>query len=244
MASVFDSPVSRATSVARRSTSKFLIFSGMITPWYINATKSGENGKESSPNRFQIGVSKTYGDDYNLGWGRLDRDQQRAFPNSAAARWKAGIRFGLHYAFLGEATIGSKALSVTILDTRAPSFDVSLVEAAFLRAAETAQNVPESKTLYHPDLGIAVDDVLKSPWFSSAYPSDATYAGDIRFVCQADADGCGKGGRTEILVYPSSEVFPDTGMALADITDYFAKNQTLKIGKVWCDATGAISSLT
>jgi hypothetical protein len=189
-------------------------------------TKSGEKGKESSPNTFQIGVRKTYGDDYNKDWGKLDRDQQRTFPNGTTARWKAGIRFDLHYGFVGEATIGSKALSTVILDTRTPRFDVSLVEAAFVRATETAQNVPESKMLYHPSAGIAVDDILKSPWFRRSY-SDG-----IRFVCQADANGCGKDGYTRIDVYPSSEVFPDIRKALADITNYFEKNASLKIGDV------------
>lgn len=189
------------------------------------ATKSGEKGKGSSPNTFQIGVNKTYGNDYNSGWGPLDRDQQRTFANGTTARWKAGIRFNLHYAFLGEATVDSKALSVTILDARTPRFDVSLIEAAFVSAVGTAQSVPESRTLYHPSVGIAVDDTLKSPWFRG------TYSGGIRFNCQADENGCGKGGFTQIMVYPA-QTFPDTRKALADITDYYKKEMRLTIGKV------------
>lgn len=201
-------------------------FSGYNVTIQHVGTKSGEKGKESSPNKFQIGVNKTYGNDYNNGWGSLDRDQRRTFPNGTAVRWRAGPRFGLHYAFLGEATIGSKALSVIILDTRTPRFDTKLIEAAFLSAVETAQSVPESKALYHPSAGMVVDDILTQPWFRGAYGRG------VWFNCQADENGCGKGGFTQILVYPASDRFPDTPQALADITDYFEKEQKLKIGKV------------
>ena len=191
-----------------------------------SGTMSGEKGKETSPNTFQIGVNKTYGDDYNSGWGKLDRDQRRTFTNGVTARWKAGRRFDLHYGFVGEATIGSKALSVVILDSRTPKFDVSLVEAAFLRAVETLQEVPGSAVIYHPSLRIAADRLNTDSWYSK---SDGRF---IAFRCWTNPKGCGEGSNTWMYVYPSSVEFADTGKALADITGYFEKNASLKIGEV------------
>ena len=75
------------------------------------ATKSGEKGKETSPNPFSVRSRKTPDDAFDRGWGRLDRDQKRTFPGGAAARWKAGPRWdGIHDAFAGEARIGSEGV--------------------------------------------------------------------------------------------------------------------------------------
>jgi len=191
------------------------------------ATKSGEKGKESSPNQFSVSGRKTPDDSFDRGWGRLDRDQRRTFPGGVVARWKAGPRWGgIHYVFAGEATIGSKVVSVSILDTRTPRLDVRIVEAAFLRIAETLRDVPESAVIYHPSLRIAVNQLKTESWYSQF---DGRY---IAFRCWTNPKGCGEGSNTWVYAYPSSVAFPDTGKALADITGYFEKNANLKIGEV------------
>jgi hypothetical protein len=191
------------------------------------ATKSGEKGKESSPNRFSVSSRKAPDDSFDRAWGKLDRDQRRSFPGGASARWKAGLRWdGIHYVFAGEARIGSKVLSVSFLDTRTPRMDVSVVEAAFLRIAETLRDVPESAVIYHPSLRIAVDRLNTDSWYTR---SDRSF---IAFRCWTNPKGCGEGSNTWIYVYPSSVAFADTGKALADITGYFEKNASLKIGEV------------
>jgi len=190
------------------------------------ATKSGEKGKESSPNSFSVGGRKTPDDSFDRGWGRLDRDQRRTFPGGAAARWKAGLRWdGIHYVFDGEVRIGSKVLSVSILDTRTPRIDVSVVEAAFLRIAETLRDVPESTVIYHPSLRIAVERLKAESWYIQF---DGRH---IAFRCWTNPKGCGEGSNTWIFVYPSSGAFPDTGKALAEITDAYEKSASLKIGE-------------
>ena len=191
------------------------------------ATKSGEKGKETSPNRFSVRSRKTPDDAFDRGWGRLDRDQKRTFPGGAAARWKAGPRWdGIHYVFAGEARIGSKVLSVDFLDTRTPRMDLSVVEAAFLRVAETLRDVPESTVIYHPSLRIAVDKLKTESWYTRSG------GGSIAFACWPNAKGCGEGSNTWIYAYPSTVAFADTGKALADITGHFEKDANLKIGEV------------
>lgn len=187
------------------------------------ATKSGEKGEESSPNQFSVGGRTTPDDSFDAGWDRLDRDQRRTFPSGATARWKAGPRWdGIHYVFAGEVTIGSKVLSVSILDSRTPRIDVSVVEAAFLRVAETLRDVPESAVIYHPSLRIAVDRLNEKSWYNQFDSRN------IAFRCWSN----GRSGNTWIVAYPSSVVFADTRKALADVTDYFEKNRSLKIGNV------------
>ena len=190
------------------------------------ATKSGEKGKESSPNSFSVGGRKTPDDSFDRGWGRLDRDQRRTLPSGAVARWKAGPRWnGIHYVFAGEVRIGSKVLSVSLLDRSTPRIDVSIVEAAFLRVAETLRDVPESTVIYHPTLRIAADKLKFPPWYVRVG------GGNIGFACNPNPDGCGKGSNTWIFVYPSSGAFPDIGKALAEITDAYEKSASLKIGE-------------
>jgi hypothetical protein len=191
------------------------------------ATKSGENGKEASPNRFDVSSRKTPDDSFDRGWGRLDRDQRRTFPGGATARWKAGPRWdGIHYVFAGEARVGSRVLSVSLLDRRVPRMDVGVVEAAFLRIAETLREVPESAVIYHPSLRIAVDRLKSESWYARFG------GGSIAFACWTNAQGCGEGSNTWAYAYPSSVAFPDVSKALADITGYFEKNANLKIGEV------------
>jgi hypothetical protein len=191
------------------------------------ATKSGEKGKEASPNRFSVGSRKAPDDSFDRSWGRLDRDQKRTFAGGAAARWKAGLRWdGIHYVFAGEARIGSKVLTVSLLDRRTPTMDVSVVEAAFLRIAETLRDVPASAVIYHPSLRIAVDQLRTESWYSRFGGSS------IAFACWTNAKGCGEGSNTWIYAYPSMVAFPDTGKALADITGFFEKSGSLKIGEV------------
>jgi hypothetical protein len=202
-------------------------FNGFATTIQHLVTKSGEKGKEASPNRFSVSSRKTPDDSFDRSWGKLDRDQRRTFPGGAAARWKAGLRWdGIHYVFAGEATIGSKVLSVSLLDTRTPRIDVSVVEAAFVRIAETLRDVPESTVIYHPSLRIAVDRPNTDSWYTR---SDGRF---IAFACWPNPKGCGEGSNTWMYVYPSSAEFADTGKALADITGYFEKNASLKIGEV------------
>lgn len=191
---------------------------GSVTIQHLG-TKSGEKGKESSPNRFNVGVS--YVADYDGSWDRIDLDERRSYPSGVSARWRAGVRYGLHYYFIGEATIGSKALGGRIVTGKSAPLDVNLVAAAFLRVAETLREVPKSAVLYHPSLGIAADR-LNENWYNQFGGSN------IAFRCWAD----GISGNTWIYTYPSSKVFPDTRQALADITGYYAKNGSLKIGNV------------
>lgn len=180
------------------------------------ATKVGEK----SPNIFQIGVSKTYGNDYANGWDRIDRDQLRTYPSGVSARWRAGPRWSAHYVFLGEATIGSKALSVTILDRITPLLDMNLVEAAFMRVVETLQDVPASATLYHPSLGFAAEPLPAKSW----YPEFTS--ANIRFRCWNN----GRSGNALIQAVPASAAYADARKALADLTGYFEVNNSLKIG--------------
>jgi hypothetical protein len=191
------------------------------------ATKSGEKGKETSPNRFSVSSRKTPDDSFDRHWGRLDRDKRRTFPGGVAARWKAGLRWdGIHYVFAGEAKIGSKVLSVSLLDRRTPRMDVSVVEAAFLHIAETLRDVPESAVIYHPSLRIAVDRFKSESWYARFG------GGSIAFACWTNAKGCGEGSNTWAYAYPASVAFPDTGKALADITGFYEKSASLKIGEV------------
>lgn len=190
------------------------------------ATKSGEKGKETSPNRFSVSSRKTPDDSFDRGWGRLDRNQQRKFPGGAVARWKAGLRWdGIHYVFEAEARIGSKVLSISFLDRRTPRMDVNVVEAAFLRIAETLRDVPESTAIYHPSLRITVEQIKSGAWYTR-------FGGSyIAFACWTNPRGCGEGSNTWVFAYPTSTAFPDGGKALEDITGYFAKNADLKIGE-------------
>lgn len=191
-------------------------FSGNSVTIQHLATKVGG----ASPNIFEIGVTPTYGNDYAMSWDRIDRDQQRTYPGGVAARWRAGLRFGLHYAFVGEATIGSKALSVTILTRRTPLLDVNLVEAAFMRIVETLQDVPASATLYHPSLGFAAEPLPAKSW----YPEFTS--ANIRFRCWKN----GRSGDALIQAVPASAAYADARKALADLTAYFEVNNSLKIG--------------
>jgi hypothetical protein len=191
------------------------------------ATKSGEKGKETSPNRFSVSSRKTPDDSFDRGWGRLDRNQQRKFPGGAVARWKAGLRWdGIHYVFEAEARIGSKVLSISFLDRRTPRMDVNVVEAAFLRIAETLRDVPESAAIYHPSLRIAVDRLSNESWYVKFG------SGNLAFRCWTNPKGCGEGSNTWLYTYPSSTAFPDSEKALSDITGYYEKSASLKIGEV------------
>lgn len=190
------------------------------------ATKSGEKGKEASPNRFSVSSRKAPDDSFDRGWDRLDRDQRRTLPGGATARWKAGPRWqGAHYVFEGEAKIGAKVLTVTKLDRTTPRMDVKVVEAAFLRIAETLRDVPESAVVYHPGLRIAVDRLKAESWYIRSNVRQ------VAFACWNNPKGCGEKSNTWIFAYPAA-AFPDAGKALADITGYFEKNASLKIGEV------------
>lgn len=77
------------------------------------ATKSGEKGKESSPNSFAVQELKSSIENFDpSGWGRIDRNERRTFPNGATARWLAAISSLTDYVFKGEMTIGSRVLWV------------------------------------------------------------------------------------------------------------------------------------
>ncbi len=190
------------------------------------ATKSGEKGKEKSPNLFTVSTRTIPDDRFDSYWGNLDRNQRRTFPGGVLARWKAGIRWGMHYVFAGEITVGSKVLTVEILDPTTPRMDVNVVEAAFLRVAETIKDVPATAVIYHPSLRMAADQLDSSAWTNSFGSND------IAFRCQEVKEGCGDGSSAWLFTYHSTVVFADTGKALADITGYFEKNESLKIGAV------------
>ncbi|TAK15851.1 MAG: hypothetical protein EPO35_06410 [Acidobacteria bacterium] len=187
------------------------------------ATRTGAAGQESSPNQYSIGGRKTPDDAFDESWSQLDRNQRRTFPNGATARWKAGTKLSWgHYVFSGEAIIGGRILSVSILDTVRPRFDVNLVEASFIRIVETLQDVPESPMIYHPSFGMAAERLPQKSWYNQLNPQHIAYS------CWSN----GRTGNTVIYTYPSSSGFAGGPEALADITDYFAKAEGLKIGAV------------
>ncbi len=189
------------------------------------ATKTVDQGKDTSPNLFSVnGRNEPFGEDWSKGWGTLDRDLQRTFSNGASVRWRAGKRWDAHYVFEGELTHGSKVLGLSKLDRLTPRFDLALVEATFLKIAESIQSVPESEWIFHPDLGIKTEKSRSKAWIGSAIK------GSIQF--RHYVDGVGRSSHAQIYVYPSSYVFPDTVKALADITDCFVKDVALEIGAV------------
>jgi hypothetical protein len=199
-------------------------FNGFSVTLEHAATKAGEAGKGTSPNRFSLGTRRTPNDAFERGWDRVDRADRRTFAGGATAKWKAGPRYGMHYAFAGEVMVGSRVLDVSILDTPTPKFDTRVVEAAFMAIAESAREVPEATAIYHPTLGVAGNRVPSADWYNSSNTAHLGYA------CFQSA--CGDGSNTWIFVYPSSIDFPDIATALADITGYFEKNTSLTIGPV------------
>jgi hypothetical protein len=104
--------------------------------------------------------------------------------------------------------------------------NTGVVEAAFVRIAETLSDVPESTVIYHPSLRIAVDRLSSDSWYVQFG------SGNLAFRCWTNPKGCGEGSNVWIYSYPSSTAFPDTEKALADITGYFEKSISLKIGEV------------
>ena len=177
-------------------------------------------GGWKSPNQFKSSMIGEYGDRYNSGWDTVDSDEDRSYPSGVKAHWKAGLRYGMHYAFSGEATAGGKALSVSILDTRAPKFDLKIVSAAFERIAETVKSVAESTSIFHPTLGFAADPLENKFWYNYSGPNNVAYR------CWQD----GRSGDTHVYVYPAPN-FKTAAAALADITGHFGKAESLKIGK-------------
>jgi hypothetical protein len=173
----------------------------------------------SSPNNFTVNSISSHGDGYDKGWSKTDRDEQQTFPNGAKARWRAGPRFGNMYAFVGEATLGTKALKVDVVDSITPTIDVSVVEAAFVRIVKTLREVPASSSIYHPSLGIAGDPLKIESWFTQ------TGGQSLAFRCWRN----GRSGDGYIRAFPA-EAFPDVSKALAGLTGYLEKNMSLKIG--------------
>ena len=103
--------------------------------------------------------------------------------------------------------------------------DVSVVEAAFLRIAE------RRRSRVGGDLTIqACGSPSSGPTRIPGTPSPTVSF--IAFACWTNPKGCGEGSNTWIYVYPSAVEFSDTRKALADITGYFEKNASLKIGEV------------
>lgn len=182
------------------------------------ATKTGA----VSPNRFQVGVTPTFGNDYDLGWDRIDLDERRSYPSGASARWRAGPRYGLHNAFVGEAALGSKALSVSILVTRTNSVDMNLVAAAFEFIVQSLRDVPASATIYHPSLGIAAEPLPAKFWQPNFTVKN------IKFYCWNN----GRSGSGWIYVYPSYVNFSNTDAARADIAAHYVKTYGLTLGAV------------
>lgn len=192
---------------------------GGLSGYKVTIAHQGTGGSKS-PNQFEPGIGGEYGDHYNTGWGTVDRDEERSYPGGVKAHWKAGLRYGMHYAFLGEATVAGKVLKVSILDTRTPKFDLEIVSAAFERIAESVKSVAESTSIFHPTLGIAADPLEKKFWYNSSGPNNIAYR------CWKD----GSTADTEIFVYPAD--FKTAAEALADITGHYKKSESLQIGKV------------
>jgi hypothetical protein len=192
------------------------------------ATLSGEKDKQSTPNYLYVDSRRQEpDDDFDKNWDQLDRDSERSFPGGVTARWKAGKKFNsYHHAFSGEVRVGSKFLHVFLLQGQTQTFDASILEAAFLHIAETLHDVPATKVLYHPALGIAATKLVFPPWQSRVDGRS------LLFLCNPSADQCGEGSRTWIDAYPSAKPFPNVQEALADITGFFEKEATLMLGEV------------
>lgn len=122
-------------------------------------------------------------------------------------------RYG-HYAFLGEATLGSKVMSVTLMTPSPPPFDAAIIESVFLLMAETLRDVPAVDALYHPILGIAADPLPSARW------SAKSDTGALRFRCWKN----GRQGDAYISAYPASAGYTDTRAVLDNITGHFATN--------------------
>lgn len=202
-------------------------FDGELADLAHSGTMSGEKGKEKTPNYFYVnGRTQEPDDSFDKNWEQLDRDSERSFPGGVTARWKAGMKFSnYHYGFFGELRVGSKILHVSRLDGKTQTFDLNIMEAAFLHIAETLSEVPATEVLYHPALRIAATQLKFPPWQSRV--DDRS----ILFLCNPSADECGEGSNTWIDAYPTSKQFPNVQQALADITGFFEKNSNLKIGK-------------
>jgi hypothetical protein len=211
------------------------------------ATKGIQKGKEQSPNQFSLAAHEVTDEALGQGWNRLDRDERRTFEGGSTAAWKAGPRSdGAHYAFEGVIRVGSRVLSVSILDAPTPKFDEHIVETAFLEIAESAHEVPESRTIYHPTLALSTVMLDAGTWSASVS------AGSISYGCVASA--CGKGSDARMFVYPSKVEFPSAAAELADVTGYFKTAAHLKIGPtqrqeiaggevVWTEQPGSIRPL-
>lgn len=182
---------------------------------------SGAAATGATPNEFAISSRNDYGKDYDSGWDSVDRDEQRSYPSGVKAHWKAGKRFGMHYAFLGEAAIGNRGIQVSILDSRTPTIDVKLIGAAFELIAKTLKNVPESTRIYHPSLGFSSEPLEEKLWYNKFGSTNIDY----------NCWGKETNGTAWISVYPGAS-FDSVEMALADITGYMEKKEQLKIGKV------------
>ncbi|MGI9077133.1 MAG: hypothetical protein ACR2G6_07375 [Gemmatimonadaceae bacterium] len=198
-------------------------FNGVRVSLRHVATLTGEKGKEVSLNSFAFGARTVPDESFDNSWDRLDRDRRRTFASGAAARWRAGPRWGnAHYVFAGEINPGAgTVVSVSLLGYSSRPFDLSIVESAFVAVAESLRKVDESKTIYHPTGQFAVDLLDTKAWYVNATPVH------VVFRCWAN----GRSGNTSIFLYPAGQ-FADLHSVLADITNYFAKADNLTIGAV------------
>lgn len=174
-----------------------------------------------SPNRFEVGTTDDYAKFYDGGWDTTDVEEQRSYPDGVKAHWKAGLRYGMHYAFSGVAMVAGKGVKVTILDNRTPVMDMKLVAAAFESIARSLKSAAKSTAIHHPTLGFSAEPLEEKFWYSESGPRNMSYK------CWND----GHTGGTTIYAYPVPD-FKDTTKALADLTGQFEKEQSLKIGKV------------
>ncbi len=201
-------------------------FNGELADLAHSGTMSGEKGKEKTPNYFHVdGSTQEPDENFDKNWEQLNRDSERSFPGGVTARWKAGMKFNNdHFGFFGELRVGSKFLHVSRLEVKTQTFDLNIMEAAFLHIAETLSEVPATEDFYHPARRIAATKLKSSSWYSR-------YGASILFLCYPSADECGEGSNTLIEAYPSSEQFPNVQKALANITGFFEERASLKVGE-------------
>ncbi len=102
---------------------------------------------------------------------------------------------------------------------RIAAVGTALVAAMFSHAA--AQQSAR-KSYFHPTLRMAIEQPDPKRW------SVEINKIDFGLGCLV----CGKGADTWIFIYPSTDGFADINATLADITTYFEKEESLKIGEV------------
>jgi len=140
------------------------------------------------------------------------------------AQFVIGPRWGgIHTVFEGRINLGDRIVRALHLDGRTMTMDPQKVAAAFLAVARGARSTPEGNRAFHPANRFSVDLLDSKRWmmFSS---------GNLLGVASCSDGRCGGSGAMLLYAYASTAEFADSRAALGDITGYFEKQNSLKIG--------------